>query len=627
MSQFLAALKSRTLVGDGATGSLLFQRTGRLSEENHVYESFNCDQPNLVLDVHSAYVEAGVDCLTTNTFGANPHALRRYGLQDRTTDLNHAGAALAKNAFAQAHRDGFVLGSIGPTASSARTPEELRAVYCDQIHALCAASVDALILETFADLTVLESVISLVREQSDIPVIAEVTLRISHNQAEGHILPDEFAQRMHAAGASIIGVNCSSPADVEAFSRQLRDQPAVQNGDLQLSAMPNIGGLQWRGNRVINLSNPEFMGRLGRSLCNIGVSLIGGCCEVHPDHIREICNYTRSRQTRHVIDMKQEQPGPNHPKPTGPEEKAANGPFSQKLFANEFAVSVELLPPRGTAPSVIEGKLDFVRALLASGEADAIDLTDGSRGIPLMPPGDFARVIREQADPEGKLEIIPHFTSRDLSTLGLQSRLIGYHWTGLRNVLFITGDPPKMAPGYPRATAVFDLDSTDLIHLTHHSLNAGQDFGGRPLSKRGSRCQFTIGTGFEPEAVEPENELQKLQRKLDAGADYVLTQPAFRFEPLDALAPYRDRTRILIGVMVLTSLGQAERVAQVPGVCIPDQVMQRLARYESTDDQAKAGRDLAIEQARWVRQNGWNGLYLMSPSGHSAILDILASSK
>ncbi|MFA6111822.1 MAG: methylenetetrahydrofolate reductase, partial [Candidatus Latescibacterota bacterium] len=310
--------------------------------------------------------------------------------------------------------------------------------------------------------------------------------------------------------------------------------------------------------------------------------------------------------------------------PISDEVKRTNGPLSRKLKDGGFAVSVELLPPRGTGG--LKGKLAFVEALAASGLADAVDLTDGSRGIPLMPPGDFIGVIRSRLGWSGgdRLELIPHFTTRDLNVMGLQSRLVGYWARNIHNVLFVTGDPPKMSPTYPRSTAVFDLDSVAMIRYAHACLNAGVDFGGQPLGPQADpRTRFTVGSGFEPEALDLARELDRLERKLEAGADYVMTQPAFRPEPLEALDRFRGRAAFLVGVLVLTGLAHAQRMAQVPGVIVPAAILDRLARYPDPEDQAKEGRQLAVEQIHRVRQEGWAGLYLMSPASHQPVLEVL----
>ena len=242
--------------------------------------------------------------------------------------------------------------------------------------------------------------------------------------------------------------------------------------------------------------------------------------------------------------------------------------------------------------------------------------------------GDFIHLIRRRLNwgPSDPLELIPHFTLRDLNTMGLQSRLIGYWANAIHNVLLITGDPPKMSPTYPRSSAVFDMDSAALIRYVQHHLNAGIDFGGHPLgTHKNPRTRFTVGTGFEPEALDRDSEVEKLQRKLEAGVEYVMTQPVFDHAALGALSPFRDRAAMLVGVLVLTSLDHARRMASVPGVVVPNAVFAQLERYEQAEDQAAAGAELAAEQVQWIRKEGWDGLYLMSPASHSRIIDVLRS--
>ena len=287
-----------------------------------------------------------------------------------------------------------------------------------------------------------------------------------------------------------------------------------------------------------------------------------------------------------------------------------------------------MLPPRGTDGQIIRRKVDFIGELAASGLVDAVDFTDGSRGIPLVPPGDFIHLVRERlgwttatGDP---LELIPHFTGRDLNVMGIQGRLVGYHAQRIHNVLFVTGDPPKMSPTYPRSTAVFDLDSVAMIRLTQGCLNAGVDFGGVPLGRHADpRTHFTIGSGVELEARDWPRELDRLRQKLDAGADYLMTQPAFRPEPLAALEPFRGRVRCLIGVMVLTSLEHAQRMAQVPGVVVPESILRRLAAFPAVADQAKLGQEFAAEQIRGLVRAGWAGVYLMSTASGAGTIDVL----
>lgn len=618
MAAFLETLRSTTLLCDGATGSLLFELTGRLSELNHVYESFNVERPELVLHVHRAYLEAGARCLKTNTFAANRVQLRAFGLADRVAEFNRAAVALARQAIAEFTRQRgatgpfFVLGSVGPASGREHAPHR------EQLEALVEAGVDALLLETFPSLAELEAVVEAACAIPGVPpVIAELTIQNAPP-------PPDFIERMAARGVAVAGVNCCAPWDAQAFIEQARLTDPVRHGRIQLVAMPNAGGFQRIGNRFLSAVNPEYMGRLARTFRDLGLHLIGGCCEVHPAHTREMRNYLESRRETTVLVAGTAAAV----SPVGAEQKRQNGPFSRKIFDRQFAVSVEVLPPRGTSPKALRAKVDLVQRLAESGLTDAVDITDGSRGIPLMPPGDFIHLIRRQLGwTNDKVELIPHFTARDLNTMGIQSRLIGYHAHRIHNVLFITGDPPKMAPTYPRSTAVFDLDSIGMIRLTHACLNAGLDFGGQPLGKAGEHppTHFTIGTGFEPEAVDRERELRRLEQKWEAGADYVMTQPAFRFEPLRALEPYRQRMRILVGVMILSNLDHARRMAQVPGVVIPETILNRLAEFDDPADQALAARDIAIDQALWVQREGWDGLYVMAPGGGAAIVDVLAA--
>jgi homocysteine S-methyltransferase len=560
--------------------------------------------------------------LKTNTFGANRQQLEGYGLAERVTELNTAGVQLAREAASAADHQAppLVLASIGPTPGITEDTAAITDCYAEQVAALIAAQPDALLLETFGSLAQLTALIALIqRHEHAPPIITEIAFECDPDGGS-NIAPTDFLDAVADCGVAVAGVNCCAPWDARTFVDRAETHPAVARGDLLLAAMPNAGGFQRIGNRFMTSVNPEFMGRLAREFGDRGVRLIGGCCEVNPPNIREMYGYLRSRRSGSVVSAA----APAAHSPAGPAEKRQNGRFSEKLFNDEFVVSVEQLPPRGTAPSVIERKLAFAGELADSGLVDALDITDGSRGIPLMPPWAFAERIRQRLDAPGALELIPHFTARDLNAMGIQSRLIGYHATGIHNVLFITGDPPKMSPTYPASTAVFDADSVEMLRLAHQNLNAGVDFGGRPLGRHADpRTHFTLGTGFEPEAVDSARELARLEAKLAAGCDYLMTQPAFRREPLAVLDPYRARVRVLVGVMILTGLEYAERMARVPGVTVPDAVFARLRAFSDPADQAKAAIELAADQVRWVKESGWAGVYVMSPASTRPILDVL----
>jgi homocysteine S-methyltransferase len=620
---FLAALRSGAVLADGATGSLLFELTGRLSERNHVYEALNIENPDLVSQVHRLYLQAGASALKTNTFGANEASLARLGIVDRADEINRAAVRLARASIEQiaAAEAGdspqrFVLGSIGPVFGD----ETIEAIYGSQLRALIEAGVDALLFETFESL---ESASAVVRYANRIegcpPIVLHMSLWQHGNDGTWNIEPAEYVAEAVEAGASVVGVNCLAPWEAEAFVRSARKIPAVKSGAVMLSAMPNAGGFERIGHRFMSRVNPEFLGRTARTLSEDGARLIGGCCEVHTDHTREMSAFLKSRQA----GIAQPVSASAEREPVGPERKRANGPFSDKLFAGEFVVSVEMLPPRGTEPRLLQAKAELVQALASGGRVDAVDVTDGSRGIPLMPPGDFIQAIQEISPDLARtrpIEFIPHFTARDLNLMAVQSRLIGYHARNIHNVLFITGDPPKMSPTYPRSTAVFDLDSVRMIELAHRNLNAGVDFGGQPLGRQPQpETHFSIGTGFEPESLDPAGEMAKLERKLAAGVDYVMTQPVFNWDALEQLREVRKRSRILVGVLVLTSLAHAERFAQVPGVRVPPDVFAHFARFSDEADQRKLGLELAVSHAQRVSDEGWAGLYLMSPASPQSL--------
>lgn len=624
MSLFLDTLQTQPLLADGALGSYLFERTGRLSEQNHLYETFNIERPDLVRQIHLEYLQAGARCITSNTFAANKTHLPEAPIGD----LNREGARIARQAIdeyrqqTQRREPFFVLGSIGPTLAMRESPLEARDIYREQIEAL--AGVDALLLETFTSLLHVVAILEILQSILDAPP-AIVHMALHQRGGEWNQDPQLFAKTAADLGAKVIGVNCCTPGEATAFLTSIQDLKPVQDGQVQLSAMPNGGDFQRIGHRYLTGVNPEYMGRFARLIAQQGAHLIGGCCEVHPTHIHEMHNYLQSliagEQDR-VIARPLPQGLPSCPSA----DKRHNGAFSRKVIDGEFAVSVELLPPRGTGG--LKSRLAFVAELAASGLADALDITDGSRGIPLMPPADFVQLIRQRlgwtTDP---LELIPHFTSRDLNVMGLQSRLIGYWANRIHNVLFVTGDPPKMSPTYPRSTAVFDLDSVALIRYAHAYLNAGLDFGGQPLGTHPDpRTHFTIGSGCEPEALDATREFARLERKIDAGADYIMTQPAFNLTALMDLEAYRQQVPIVVGVMLLRGLEHAQRIAQVPGMTVPEAIFTRLQQFDSAADQAKAGIELAAEQARWVRDQGWAGLYLMSPSAHQPVLAVLKQS-
>jgi homocysteine S-methyltransferase len=634
---FLDAIREAPLLADGGTGSLIFEGTGRPSETRHVYEAFSLDNPDLVRMAHHAYLQAGAQCITTNTFEANRTHLEPFGERDRLVEINRAAVRVARESIriyqqrVTDERPHFVLASLGPTRDETEPPGLVREIYGEQIEALLDEGVDALLFESFTRLPHLMAILELLRERTDRPpVVVQMSLFLTNGQVWDQD-PRLFVNTAAELGADVVGVNGCAPWEAIAFLDAVEELPPVRGGDVLLSSFPTAGRIHEVNHRHMTGISPEIIGKFARTVTERGVRLVGGDSEVHPPFIHEMHAYLQSRQGRQTAGNVAVFDGLDMSKamtPAGASEKGHNGTFSRRIVDGEFAVSVEMIPARGTSLQVIETKAKFVRELVESGLAHAVDVTDGSRGIPLMPPGDFIQVLRDHLgwtrDRGDDLELIPHFTSRDLNLMGVQSRLIGYHSKRIRNVLLVTGDPPKMSPTYPRSTGVFDLDSVAMIRFVQSHLNSGVDFGGQPLGKHEDpRTAFTIGTGFMPEALNIERETDRLRAKIDAGADYVMTQPVFHLDALEGLAGLRDRAAMLAGVMILMGLEHASRVGRIPGVVVPEAIYERLSAHEGREDQARVGQEIAAEQIRQIRSQGWAGLYLMSPASHRPILPVL----
>ncbi|MBT4125490.1 MAG: hypothetical protein HOJ22_01075 [Chloroflexi bacterium] len=625
---FLESLRTGTNLADGGIGSLIFQLTGRLASPEFGYEALNLSNPELIKGIYSSSLAAGATILTTNTFAANESELAAAGFSSRVHSINSSAVKIAREAineyvseYTAQETDFYVVGSIGPGAPSIED-------YTSQLESLISSGIDAILLETFSDIEILLSLTEKISSMPDAPpVIAHGALDPGVGEHQSWpVEPAEFVEQASRAGAAVVGINCVAPWAAVAFVDSAKHSPVVESGDVLLSAMPNAGGFERIGHRFLARANPEYMGILARQLGDSGAALVGGCCEVHPEHIREMSAYLKSR-TSSIGSVGHDR---STAKKTGTfgaiDNRRANGEFSRKILDGDFAISVEMVAPTGADSKALDLRARMVRELVDEKLADAVDITDGSRGLPLVPPGDLVELIRSRLGwhDSDELEFIAHFAGRDLNTLAVQSRLMGYQLRGIRNVLFITGDPPKMSPTYPRSTAVFDMNSIQMIRSTAGQLNSGRDFGGNPLGgELESGTKFTIGTGFEPEAINMVLEIERLEAKIDAGADYVMTQPVFDTSAMSAIERFRDSIAVLPGVMVLRSKAHAERIAHVPGVNLPRSVIESFSKYNSKDDQAKVGLDLAVEQAHSYRSEGWAGIYLMSPASLGAAKQVL----
>ena len=550
---------SRVHVVDGAMGTVLYGRGVFL---NVCYDELSIRQPDLVRDIHREYVRAGAELLETNTFGANPLKLATYGLSGETERINAEAARLAREA---AGDRAAVLGAIGPLGIRVEpfgemSLEEARAMYERQARGLLEGGVQGFILETFSDVAELGAALQAVRGCSDLPIIAQMTVGTDGKTHYGTD-PAVFGPELAAMGADVIGVNCSvGPHGVLEAVEKLARVVSVP-----ISAQPNAGLPREVGDRKIYMASPEYMASYSRRMVEAGARFVGGCCGTTPDHIRAIVGFVQSVSPRHTFDMGTF-PAPAPAVAIDPVPLGTRSRLGAKLAEGRFVTTVEIVPPKGVDPAPM---FEQVRQLKAAG-VDAVNVPDGPRAQSRMGALLSALMIEREVG----LEAVVHYACRDRNLLGMLSDLLGAAAAGIRNLLIITGDPPKMGP-YPEATAVFDIDSIGLTNLVSR-LNRGLDPGGNPI---GAPTKFVIGVGVNPAAPDFERELKRFAYKVEAGAEYAITQPVFDLAQLDRFLARVETFRIPIvaGIWPLISLRNAEFLAnEVPGVSVPDAIVDRM---------------------------------------------------
>jgi methionine synthase / methylenetetrahydrofolate reductase (NADH) len=584
---------------DGAMGTMLYSKGFFL---NVCYDELSLKQPKLVQEVHEAYVRAGAEILETNTFGANPVKLGSYGLADDTEKINTAAAVLAGRAAAGR---ASVAGAIGPLGVriepfGATSREEAFAHFQRQVNGLLAGGVDGFILETFSDVDEIHEALRAVKSLSNLPVIAQMTVGDDGLTHYG-TAPETFAKQLTAWGADAVGVNCSvGPAGVLEAVEKL-----VKATDRPISAVPNAGLPKDVGDRKIYLASPEYMASYARRMIEAGARLVGGCCGTTPEHIKKIRDYVASVVPRHqpaVVSRDLVAP------PAGVEAVplAQRSLWGAKLARGELVTSVEIVPPRGVDPAPMFAQC---RALKAAG-VDAVNVPDGPRAQSRMGALLSSLMIQREVG----IETVTHYSCRDRNLLGMLSDVLGAAAAGLRNILIITGDPPKMGP-YPDATAVFDIDAIGLTNLVYR-LNHGLDPGGNPI---GQPTRFAIGVGVNPAAPDLDRELSRFAWKVDAGADFAVTQPVFDPAQLEQFLKRVEQFRIPIvaGIWPLISLRNAEFLAnEVPGVAVPDSVLGRMrqAQDKGKDAALAEGVQIAREMFQQVKA-AVQGVQVSAPFG------------
>lgn len=596
----------RAHVVDGAMGTVLYGRGVFL---NVCFDELALRQPDLVRDIHQEYVRAGAELLETNTFGANPFKLAEYGLAAETATLNAAAAALAREAAAGRAAVAGAIGPLGvriePFGETGR--DEAAAAYGVQVEGLLAGGVDGFILETFSDLDELRAAVSAVRARSDLPIIAQVTIGGDGKTLYG-TEPETFGPLVAAMGVDVVGVNCSvGPQGIlEAVER------LAHVTSLPISAQPNAGLPREVGDRKIYMASPEYMAGYARRMVEAGARFVGGCCGTTPEHIRAIAAFVQSVSPRHTTLVT---PGVAVAAGTDPVPLAERSALGRKLARGAFVTTVEIVPPKGVDPAPM---LDQCRLLQAAG-VDAVNVPDGPRAQSRMGALLSGLLIEREVG----LETVVHYACRDRNLLGMLSDLLGAAASGIRNLLLVTGDPPKMGP-YPDATAVFDIDSIGLANLVAR-LNRGLDPGHNAI---GAPTRFVIGVGVNPAATDADRELRRLAWKVEAGAEFAVTQPVFDLQQLDAFLRRVESFRIPIvgGIWPLVSLRNAEFLAnEVPGVTVPEEVLARMRRAseQGREEALAEGVAIAREMLAAVRDR-LRGAQVSAPLGRVPVaLEVL----
>ncbi|HEU4401546.1 MAG TPA: bifunctional homocysteine S-methyltransferase/methylenetetrahydrofolate reductase [Candidatus Polarisedimenticolia bacterium] len=612
---FLEALKQGPLVADGAMGTQLYERGYFITRS---FDEANLGRPDLVLEIHRDYLAAGAQILESNTFGANRELLGRYGAQDRLREINRAGVRLARQAAGTA---AYVAGSVGPTGRMAGLIggdrwSDLEEIFKEQIEALLEEGVDLLVLETFFSTGEIEAALKAARALYDGPIVAQMTFSEDRPAIDG-LPPSLIAEFLRDRGADVAGVNCAEgPAFVFETAREMLGR------GVPVSAQPNAGRPRRLDERTIYMTTPEYFGVYARRFFQSGVALVGGCCGTGPEHIRSVVAAAAmlrgGRVTiaavpggaapevrRHpVIPMEAKSPLGAKLARVQRERVDATGPRRPLSGPESFVVSVEVNPDPG---------LDLNRplraaALLKRAGVDVINIADGPRAAARM--SNLALALKAKG--EVGIDVILHACCRDRNLLGLHSDLLGAWVLGIRNLVVITGDPPKMGD-YPAATAVFDLDSIGLLGLAE-ALNRGVDPAGRELA---DRTGFLLGCGAEPAAHDYDRELQRLGEKKRAGAEFVMTQPVY--DPA-ILRRFLDDTRslglpILVGLCPLASARNAEFLHnEVPGMQIPEATRARMAAAATPEEGRRQGVLIAREMLETVK-NDVAGAYLMPQFG------------
>ena len=601
---------ARIVVFDGAMGTMLYNKGVFI---NQCYDELNVRAPDLIREIHRAYVKAGAEIVETNSFGANRLKLVQHGLETQVHEINRAAGALAREIAKEANRPVLVAGAVGPLGVRIEpygptSLDEARARFREQLQGLIDGGVDVFLFETFADLHEIEQAIRAGRDVSpETPIIAQMTIGADGLTPYG-ATPEDIARSLDAWGADVIGLNCSvGPQTIlEAIEKM------VPHTKKKLSAQPNAGMPRDIGGRSMYMASPEYMATYARHLVQAGARVVGGCCGTTPEHIKAIAEGVRplaprvaSAEREHAKTLERTAAEAQKPPVTTAALKDRSK-WGHKIATNQFVTSVEIVPPRGVDASRM---LVDVKKLKDAG-VDAVNVPDGPRAQSRMGALLTSVIIEQQVG----IETVIHYCCRDRNLLGMLSDLLGASAVGLRNMLLITGDPPKMGP-YPDATAVFDVDAIGLTNLVAN-LNRGLDPGGNAIGKP---TAFVIGVGVNPAAIDPAHEIRRFEWKVDAGAEFAITQPVFDPAQLERFLTQIEHVRIPVvaGIWPLVSVRNAEFLAnEVPGVTVPDEIISRMRRANDKSKEHAVAEGIAIAREMFERvRPAVQGVQVSAPFG------------
>jgi homocysteine S-methyltransferase len=598
-----ALFGTRTILCDGAMGTVLYAKGIFI---NRCYDELNLSQPELIRGIHEEYLQAGAEIIETNTFGANPFRLQRHGLEDQTHAINEAGAAIARQAVAQLAEKqsgaAFVAGSVGPLGIRLEplgktSLDEARQAFKQQIAGLVAGGVDLIIIETMQALDEAEQAILAAREVAPrLPVFVMVTVDEDATILDGSS-PETAAVRLTKAGADAIGANCSlGPATILTAIEAMRSST-----HLPLIVMPNAGMPRAVDGRNIYLCSPEYMASFARRFAKAGVQFIGGCCGTTPNHIRAMKSAMRAMDAQRVEpSSKSKVEIVSEVKPVPLAQRSQLG----RLIANgTFVTMVEIVSPKGIDCTK---ELEGARLMRKAG-VHVVNIPDSPRASARMSAQSLCIQIQQQTS----IETVLHYTCRDRNVLSIQSDLLGASSIGLKNILCLTGDPPKLG-NYPDATAVFDVDAIGLVNIVNR-LNHGLDIGSNPI---GASTGFTLGVAANPGVPDLENELRRFAYKVEAGAEYAITQPVFDLRLLEHFLKRIESFRIpvIAGIWPLTSLRNAEFMKNDLRVSVPDEIMIRMHNAD-TPERAKAEGIAIAQQMLRDAQGMIQGVQVSAPFG------------